>query len=130
MGEDTARGMSVLGLAHVGDAVYELLVRTRLCELGYTGAAKLHRETVAKVNAVAQAKVVAKLLPHLTEAERAVFRRGRNTQVNSVPRGAPKADYHAATGLEALFGHLYLCGETERVQELFELGMEEAAEQN
>ncbi len=113
-------GMSTLALAHVGDAVYELLVRSRLAESGKGRAADLHRATVSVVKAPAQARAAAALLPLLTEDERAVYRRGRNSHVNSVPHAASKAEYHAATGLEAVFGWLYLSGERGRVRELFE----------
>ena len=116
--------MSVLSLAHVGDAVYELLVRTRLAEKGFSTGGGLHRETVALVKAPAQARAAAVLLPRLTEQEHAVYRRGRNSHVNSVPRGATKAEYHAATALEAVFGYLWLTGAHERVHELFEAIME------
>ena len=111
--------LSILALAHVGDAVYELLVRTLLAERGVATALQLHRETVARVKAPAQAKAAAVILPHLTEAEHDVYRRGRNSHVNSVPHAASKAEYHAATGLEAVFGWLYLAGERERIRELF-----------
>ena len=73
------------------------------------------------VKAPAQAKAAAALLPALTEEEHAVYRRGRNSHVNSVPRGASKAEYHAATGLEAVFGYLYLSGRRERIKELFKV---------
>lgn len=116
--------MSVLSLAHVGDAVYELLVRTRLAEKGFSTVVGLHRETVALVKAPAQARAAAVLLPCLTEQEHAVYRRGRNSHVNSVPRGATKAEYHAATALEAVFGYLWLTGAHGRVHELFEAIME------
>ena len=112
--------ISMLGLAHVGDGVYELLTRTRLCCQGHTGVQELHRLTVARVRAEAQAKAAARLLPLLTEEEAAIYRRGRNTHVNSVPHNAELADYHAATGLEALFGWLYLQGRMERIDTLFQ----------
>lgn len=112
--------MSVLGLAHIGDAVYELLWRTWLCAHGKTTSKGLHKETVSRVCAVAQSKVTECLLDRLTEAECAVYKRGRNAKVNSVPKNADLSDYHAATGLEALFGFLYLKGETGRINELFE----------
>ncbi|MDR1132007.1 MAG: ribonuclease III [Oscillospiraceae bacterium] len=117
--------VSVLGLAHIGDAVYELLVRTWLCETGKTTSAGLHRATVARVRAQAQAKAAEKLLPGLTEAELAVYRRGRNAKVHSVPKNAGLSEYHAATGLEALFGWLYLKGGKRRINELFSRIMEE-----
>jgi len=115
--------ISNLGLAHLGDAVYELLVRAWLCAQGKATAKGLHRAAVAHVSAPAQARAAAKLLPHLSEAEQAVYRRGRNTRVGTVPQSASLEEYHAATGLEALFGHLYLRGETDRINALFTLIM-------
>ena len=113
--------ISMLGLAHVGDAVYELLYRSKLCTDGHTAVAELHRMTVAFVRAEAQAEAAAKLLPVLTQDETSVFKRGRNAKVNSVPHNADIGQYHAATGLEALFGWLYLLGRTERINELFNI---------
>ena len=117
--------ISMLGLAHVGDGVYELLTRTELCRQGHTDVQELHRLTVARVRAEAQARAAEKLLPLLTEEELALYKRGRNTHVNSVPHSAQLADYHAATGLEALFGWLYLLGRLERIDELFSAITEE-----
>ena len=111
--------IGMLSLAYVGDAVYELLVRSRLCADNHTAVTQLHRLTVSQVNAAAQAQAVEKILPLLTEEERGVYKRGRNTKVNSVPHHAEIAQYHAATGLEALFGWLYLLGRRERLEELF-----------
>jgi len=111
--------ISCLGLAHVGDAVYELLVRSFLCRKGLETAKVLHLTSVKYVSAPAQAAVARRIIPLLTEEERAVYKRARNTHVNSTPNGATMAEYHAATGLEALFGYLYLKGETERLSELF-----------
>ena len=121
MDEKQVGAMSMLGLAHIGDAVYELLTRTRLCGLGVTKVSELHRMTVATVNAPAQAEAAQRILPKLTEEEAAIYRRGRNTKVNSVPQKADIAQYHAATGLEALFGYLYLSGNIKRVRELFNI---------
>ena len=120
LSEADVNRVSILGLAYEGDCVYELLVRTRLIELGHTASLDLHRSTVAIVNAKAQAAAVQKLLPELTEEELAVYKRGRNAKVNSVPQKATQAEYHAATGLEAVFGWLHLCGRQERVEELFQ----------
>ncbi len=117
--------ISILGLAHVGDAVYELLTRTMLCRRGHCAAGQMHRLTVAYVNAPAQARAMEKILPLLTDEERDVCRRGRNAKVRSAPQGADAAQYHAATGLEALFGWLYLQGKTERVSALFDAITEE-----
>ncbi len=111
--------ISMLGLAHVGDGVYELLTRTALCLQGHTGVQELHRLTVARVRAEAQARAAEKILPLLSEEELTLYRRGRNTHVNSVPHNAELADYHAATGLEALFGWLYLQGRQERIEALY-----------
>lgn len=113
--------ISMLGLAHIGDAVYELLTRTMLCRTGHTSVTELHRLTVSMVNAPAQAKAAEMLLPVLSPDELAVYKRGRNTKVNSVPQKADIAEYHAATGLEALFGWLYLQDRTERINELFSM---------
>lgn len=113
--------ISMLGLAHVGDAVYELLTRTILCERGHSSVSELHRLTVSMVNAPAQARAAERLIPVLTDDELSVYRRGRNTKVNSVPHNADIGQYHAATGVEALFGWLYLQGRLERIEELFGL---------
>ena len=113
--------ISMLGLAHVGDAVYELLYRSKLCTDGHTAVAEMHRMTVAFVRAEAQAEAAAKLLPVLTTEEASVYKRGRNAKVNSVPHNADIGQYHAATGLEALFGWLYLLGRTARINELFNI---------
>lgn len=117
--------ISMLGLAHVGDAVYELLTRTMLCVQGHSSVTELHRLTVSLVNAPAQASAAEKIMPWLSEEELAIYRRGRNTKVNSVPHNADIGQYHAATGIEALFGWLYLQGRQERVNELFRLIMDE-----
>lgn len=126
LAEDELHGISVLGLAHMGDCVYEILVRTWLCCHGRVTSKGLHRETVGYVSAAAQAEAVKKILPMLSEDENSVYRRGRNTKVNSVPQNADTSQYHSATGLEALFGWLWLGGRQERLQELFAVIMEEA----
>lgn len=113
--------ISMLGLAHVGDAVYELLTRTMLCERGHSSVSELHRLTVSMVNAPAQARAAERIIPVLADDELSVYRRGRNTKVNSVPHNADIGQYHAATGVEALFGWLYLQGRLERIEELFGL---------
>lgn len=120
------QAMSALALAHMGDAVFELLVRRSLCAGGKTVNGKLHKETVARVCAPAQAVFVGRLLPHLTEEETAVYKRGRNAHVSNIPKNATAAEYGKATGLEALFGWLYLSGQTERVEALFALGQEDS----
>ena len=118
--------VSMLGLAHVGDGVYELLVRAMLCQNGHKQVNDLHRLTVSYVNAPAQAKAIRRIMDSLTPEETEVYKRGRNARVNSVPQHANIGEYHAATGLEALFGWLYLLGRRERIGELFAKIMESA----
>lgn len=117
--------MSPLALAHMGDAVYELLVRQEICRRGRLRVEDMHRDTVKYVSAGAQAKAAQKLLSHLTDAESAVYRRGRNCRSHTAPKAVTEGEYHAATGLEALFGWLYLRGETARIEELFSVILED-----
>ena len=124
MSPDGLRAISTLGLAHLGDGVFELMVRSWLCLHGKATSKGLHKATVRYVAAPAQAKAVEKILPLLTEEEGDVFRRGRNTSPHSVPQNASRADYQAATGLEALFGWLWLQGRRERLNQLFGIMME------
>ena len=114
-----------LGLAHVGDAVFELLCRSYLCCKGGKVVKNLHRDTVAMVNAPSQAKFADLLLPHLTEEELAYFRRGKNSHTHAAPKAATPQEYAKATGLETLFGALYLSGQTDRLNQLFHLIVEE-----
>lgn len=116
--------MSSLGLAHLGDGVYEVMVRSWLCLHGKAKVRDLHLATVGYVSAPAQAERFGRIEPVLTEEERNVFRRGRNTAPHSVPKAASRGEYQTATGLEALFGWLYLQGRTERLNELFSILME------
>ena len=125
MPKEKIGAISNLGLAHLGDGVFELMVRSWLCLHGKATAKGLHKATVRYVAAPAQAKAVAGILPLLTEDERAVYRRGRNTSPHSIPQNASRADYQSATGLEALFGWLYLQGQTGRLNQLFDHMMEE-----
>ena len=116
--------VSSLGLAHIGDGVFELLCRSYLCAKGGKNVGQLHRDAVQMVKATTQAEFVEKLLPHLTEDELAYYRRGKNSHVHAVPTGATPAQYAKATGLEALFGALYLSGQTDRLNELFHILIE------
>ena len=111
--------ISNLGLAHIGDGVFELLCRSYLCAQGGKNVKNLHSQTIAMVKATNQARLVDILLPHLTEEELAYYRRGKNAHVHAVPKSASPAEYAKATGLEALFGALYLMGRTDRLNELF-----------
>ena len=123
--EQEIGALSNLGLAHIGDCVYELLVRSFLLGQGKHTNHGLHRATVEYVKAPAQARAMERILPLLDEAELAVYKRGRNSHVNSGPKHADLKDYHAATGLECLFGWLYLHGRRARLNQLFSVIMEQ-----
>lgn len=123
--DDEIRAISSIGLAHLGDAVYELLVRAWLCAHGKATGKGLHRAAVELVKAPAQAKRAERILPLLTEEELAVYKRGRNAHVHTIPHSASRADYLRATALECLLGDLYLRGRRERINELFAEMMEE-----
>ena len=125
MTEKEINAMSALALAHMGDAVFELQVRTMLCTGGMCVNGNLHRETIARVCAPAQAVFTDRILPLLTEEERAVYKRGRNAHVHAIPKNATASQYGKATGLEALFGWLHLMGQQERITELFQAGQQE-----
>ena len=116
--------ISNLGLAHMGDCVFEILCRSYLCARGGKNVGNLHRDTINLVKAQSQAKFVDKLLPLLTEEELAYYRRGKNSHVHAVPKSCTPAEYAKATGLEALFGALYLAGKTDRLNALFKSVME------
>ncbi|MEA4921526.1 MAG: ribonuclease III domain-containing protein [Clostridiaceae bacterium] len=117
-----------LTLAHIGDCVYELLARSYVVHLGAYKAYETHRRTVAIVSAESQYKGAKTVLDSLSCDEKAIFGRGRNAKPKSIPRHASPEEYAYATGLEALFGHLYLTGQDQRIQELWDIiikGIEE-----
>ena len=116
--------ISNLGLAHIGDGVYELMCRSYLCARGDHTVKNLHRDSVALVKAPAQAKFAEKLLPHLTEEEQSYYRRGKNAHSHAALKSATPQEYAKATGLETLFGALYLAGKTDRLNELFAIMIE------
>lgn len=118
--------ISNLGLAHMGDCVFEILCRGYLCANGGKTVDQLHRETIRLVKATSQARFVDRLLPLLTPEELAYYRRGKNSHVHAVPKSATPQEYAKATGLEALFGALYLMGRTDRLNELFQTVMQAA----
>ena len=117
--------ISNIGLAHMGDCVYEILVRAHLCAQGRKTVERLHKETIQMVKATFQAKFVDKMLPILTEEELTYYRRGKNAHPHGVPKSATPAEYAKATGLEALFGYLFLSGQKERANEIFQIVMKE-----
>ena len=116
--------MSSLGFAYLGDAVYEVLVRAWLCLHGKLTPGRQHKAALAYVAAPRQAALLERILPLLTQEEAQVLKRGRNASPHSYPKGATRQEYLAATGLETLFGWLYLRGETDRLNTLFETMME------
>lgn len=117
------RTYSPLVLAYVGDAVYELVVRTLAVQAGNRSVGDLHRETVRRVKAPAQAAMLEAVRELLTQEEQEVCRRGRNAKPYSVPKGATPGEYHKATAFEALLGYLYLTERTERLLELVREGL-------
>ena len=125
LADDDIRAISSIGLAHLGDAVYELLVRSWLCAHGKATGRGLHQAAVELVRAHAQAERAEKILPLLTEEELAVYKRGRNAHVHTIPHSASRPEYLKATALECLLGYLYLRGRRERINRLFAAMMEE-----
>ena len=122
--DDQLRAISSIGLAHMGDAVFEILVRTWLCAHGKATGKGLHQATIRLVCAESQAEKAERILPLLTEEEMAVFKRGRNAQVHTVRGHASRAQYGEATALEALLGWLWLRGQKDRIGQLFDNMME------
>jgi ribonuclease-3 family protein len=116
-------------LAFVGDAVYGLCVRTALAEVNRPSG-ELHRLSVLLVKATAQAKAYKLIEPILSEKEISIFKRGRNFHTSSTPKSATGGEYHTATGLESLFGFLYLSGQTNRIEELFSIIWQEYIKNN
>ena len=116
--------MSSLGFAYLGDAVYEVMVRAWLCLHGKLTPGRQHKAALAYVAAPRKAALLERILPLLTQEEAQVLKRGRNASPHSYPKGATRQEYLAATGLETLFGWLYLRGETDRLNTLFETMME------
>lgn len=125
---DQLRAVSSVGLAHIGDAVFEILARTWLCAHGKATGKGLHQAAVRLVCAESQARRAERILPLLSGEEAAVFRRGRNAHVHTVPGHVSRAQYGEATALEALFGWLYLSGQRDRANQLFCEMIEEAEE--
>lgn len=115
------RQLSSLSLAFVGDSVYEMFVRTKILSSGSRPARDLHKIAVGYVKAKAQSTAMLAITEHLSEEETDIYKRGRNTNIHTVPKNADMNDYRQATGLEALVGYLYLTGQNERLTEILEL---------
>ena len=117
------RTYSPLTLAFMGDCVFEIVIRSIVVERGNRQAGSLHKAKTAVVNAKVQARMIEALMEELTEEERAVYKRGRNAKPHTVAKNASVNDYRKATGLEALFGYLYLNGQEDRILELTKRGL-------
>ena len=116
-----ADAYSPLSLAFVGDGVYDLLVRDYLIRQANRPVGELNKMKVSLVKCESQARFASLLMPHLSENEQAVYKRGRNAAPKSIAKNGTVAEYHSATGLECLFGYLYLSGEKGRIDELFDM---------
>lgn len=119
---------SPLALAYMGDAVYEVLIRTRVMNRGSMQVNKMHKKSASLVKAEAQARMIQELQEELTEEETAVYKRGRNAHSASSAKNASIRDYRMATGFEALVGYLYLTGQYERLLKLVHDGLERIGE--
>lgn len=117
------RSYSPLTLAYIGDAIYDLIIRTVVVERANRPANDLHRITVRYVSATAQSRIVEALMDRLTEEEQSVYRRGRNSKPHTTAKNATTADYMKATGFEAVLGFLYLNGDMKRALELVKEGI-------
>ena len=115
-----AKALGGLTLAFFGDSVYEVYVREQIVKLGTMPVDKLHKKAVQYVNAGFQSYAYDIIAELLTEEETEIFKRGRNATGNNAPRSSNPKDYRRATGMEALFGYLYLTGQNDRIKELFE----------
>lgn len=113
--------LSPLNLAFIGDCIYEILVRESLVCNANRPVNDLHKESIKFVSAKAQNEAYKKISSVLTEEETAIFKRGRNAKVGHNPRSASQGEYHTATGVEALFGYLYLNDDMDRIKELFSI---------
>lgn len=120
------RTYSPLTLAYIGDAVYDLVIRSVLVNRGNTAVNNLHKKASAIVKAPAQAAVAAAIMEELTEEEKDIYRRGRNSKPHTKAKNASTMEYLEATGLEAVIGFLYLKGDTDRALDLVKLGLERA----
>lgn len=114
---------SPLTLAYIGDGIYELVIRTAVVEQGDAKVNQLHRQVSSMVKAGAQAELIKKIEPLLSQEELAVYKRGRNAKSYTMAKNASMTDYRMATGLEALMGYLYLRGRMKRILELIEAGL-------
>ena len=118
LSKNTARQLSPITLAFIGDAVYTLFVREKIVFENDLSGNELNKRTSAVVKATAQAELMRKIMPLLTEEEVEIFKRARNTKKNTRAKSASVSDYNASTGFEAVIGYLYIIGETDRINYL------------
>lgn len=123
-GEMDIRTYSPLTLAYIGDAIYDLVIRTIVVERANTSANNLHKKTVSYVNARVQAKMIEAVFNELTEEEQGIYKRGRNAKSYTTAKNASVVEYRKATGFEALCGYLYLAGRQERMLALIQMAIE------
>lgn len=124
MQEVDIKEYSPLALAYIGDAIYELIIRSLVLNEGNRQVQKMHKRTSSMVQASAQARIITALNDRLTEEEHAVYKRGRNAKSMSPAKNQSVSDYHKATGFEALIGYLYLKKEWKRMLELIKAGLD------
>ena len=118
------RTYSPLTLAFIGDGIYDLIIRTIIVGKGNTRASQLHQHTSHLVMAHSQSVMIEHMLPHMTEEEEHIYKRGRNAKSPTMAKNATMTDYRRATGFEALMGYLYLTDQTDRMLDLIEIGLE------
>ena len=124
LGNTDIRTYSPLTLAYIGDAIYDLIIRTILVEQGNSQVNKLHKRASTRVKASAQSSMMEHLMELLTEEEAAVYKRGRNAKSVTMAKNATMSDYRRATGFEALMGYLYLTEQWKRMLDLIKIGLE------
>lgn len=117
--------LNPLVLAYIGDSVQQLAVRVKLCYNSTAKAGELHKQATNEIKASNQAKLMDKIMPQLTEEEMSVFKRARNSKMNTMAKNATSADYKKASGYEAIIGYLYLLGEHDRLEKLLNLSLED-----
>ncbi len=125
LSEQELRTYSPLSLAYIGDSVYDLVIRTMMVTRGNTRPGKFQKQVTALVSAKGQTQVMERILPHLTEEEETIFRRGKNAKPLSTAKNQTRHDYRIATAFETLLGYLYLAGRMERLLELTGIGLSE-----
>lgn len=120
-GENDINNIPILNLAYLGDSVYEVYVRTKLVSGMKYSPHDIHKASLEYVTSPKQAEALDKIMPHLTQEEISVYKRGRNAKVGSIPKNATTGQYHTATGIETLFAYLFIKNEGGRISELFDI---------